>query len=203
MLLAAFSQYFFGFTIFITSLFLIMLVLVQRGRGGGLTGALGGPGGQSAFGTKAGDLFTRITVGVAAVWIFLCAAAVFFLKDRELPQTNVLGNVPSVMEPGEDNADIGPLDGGSSDLSVPLNLPSGGAAPAEPQAEINDATSLDLSPSQPATDSESAGEVTSPATTEPATTEPTATEPTATEPTATEPAAAEAGASEPSPTGNP
>ena len=45
------------------------MVLVQRGRGGGLAGALGGMGGQSAFGTKAGDLFTRITIGVATVWI--------------------------------------------------------------------------------------------------------------------------------------
>jgi preprotein translocase subunit SecG len=83
MLIAALGQYFFGITIFITSMFLIMLVLVQRGRGGGLAGALGGPGGQSAFGTKAGDLFTRITIGVAAVWIFLCAAAVVSLKAKK------------------------------------------------------------------------------------------------------------------------
>ena len=47
-------------------LFLILLVLIQRGRGGGLAGAFGGMGGQSAFGTKAGDLFTRITIVVAA-----------------------------------------------------------------------------------------------------------------------------------------
>jgi preprotein translocase subunit SecG len=83
MLIAALGQYFFGITIFITSMFLIMLVLVQRGRGGGLAGALGGPGGQSAFGTKAGDLFTRITIGVATVWIFLCAAAVVSLKAKK------------------------------------------------------------------------------------------------------------------------
>jgi len=35
-----------GFLLFGTALFLILLVLVQRGRGGGLTGALGGMGGQ-------------------------------------------------------------------------------------------------------------------------------------------------------------
>ncbi len=46
-----------------------MLVLIQRGKGGGLAGALGGMGGQSAFGTKAGDLFTKITIGVATFWI--------------------------------------------------------------------------------------------------------------------------------------
>ncbi len=87
MLIGFLAQYFFGFTIFVLSSFLVLLVLVQRGRGGGLTGALGGPGGQSAFGTKAGDLFTRITVGVATAWIILCATAVFMLKNRALPQT--------------------------------------------------------------------------------------------------------------------
>jgi preprotein translocase subunit SecG len=67
--------------LFLTSLFLILLVLVQRGRGGGLAGAFGGLGGQSAFGTKAGDLFTRITIGVAAFWIILCAASVKLLSE--------------------------------------------------------------------------------------------------------------------------
>lgn len=50
-------------------LFLICLILIQRGKGGGLAGAFGGVGGSSAFGTKAGDIFTRVTVVVASVWI--------------------------------------------------------------------------------------------------------------------------------------
>jgi len=65
----------FGLALTLTAVFLILLVLVQRGRGGGLAGALGGMGGSSAFGAKAGDIFTRITIGVAAVWILLCIAA--------------------------------------------------------------------------------------------------------------------------------
>lgn len=60
----------------VTSVFLILLVLVQRGKGGGLAGAFGGMGGQSAFGTKAGDLFTKITIGVAFFWIVLCIVGV-------------------------------------------------------------------------------------------------------------------------------
>ena len=60
----------------ILSLFLILLILIQQGKGGGLAGAFGGMGGQSAFGTKAGDLFTKITVGVAFVWILLCVLLV-------------------------------------------------------------------------------------------------------------------------------
>lgn len=79
------SQYIFGILFFIISTFLILLILVQRGRGGGLTGALGGAGGQSAFGTKAGDIFTRITVVTAALWIFTCALGVWWMQEKELP----------------------------------------------------------------------------------------------------------------------
>jgi preprotein translocase subunit SecG len=77
--LASFVSGLLGFAMLIVSLFLILLILVQRGRGGGLTGALGGPGGQSAFGTKAGDLFTRITSFVALGWITLCAFTMWLL----------------------------------------------------------------------------------------------------------------------------
>lgn len=72
----------FGMLMFLTAVLLILLILVQRGRGGGLTGALGGMGGQSAFGTKAGDLFTRITMFLAAFWILLCIAAILVLNKQ-------------------------------------------------------------------------------------------------------------------------
>lgn len=77
----------FGVLMFITALFLILLVLVQRGRGGGLTGALGGMGGQSAFGSKAGDVFTRITVVVATFWILLCIVTILLFNRQTTPRT--------------------------------------------------------------------------------------------------------------------
>ena len=55
----------------VLGLFLILLVLIQRGKGGGLAGAFGGAGGSSAFGSRAGDTFTKITIYVAAGWILL------------------------------------------------------------------------------------------------------------------------------------
>ena len=61
------------------AIILIFLVLIQRGKGGGLAGAFGGMGGQSAFGTKAGDTFTKITVAVATVWILVCVLGVWTL----------------------------------------------------------------------------------------------------------------------------
>jgi preprotein translocase subunit SecG len=54
--------------VILTSLFLIGVVLIQRGKGGGLAGAFGGVGGSSPFGSKAGDAFTRFTCYVALVW---------------------------------------------------------------------------------------------------------------------------------------
>jgi preprotein translocase subunit SecG len=61
----------FNTLIILVSIFLICLILIQRGKGGGLAGAFGGVGGSSAFGTKAGDTFTRITVVTAAVWMLM------------------------------------------------------------------------------------------------------------------------------------
>ena len=62
--------------IVLTCLFLICLILIQRGKGGGLAGAFGGVGGSSAFGTKSGDVFTRVTMIVASVWIVLSMISV-------------------------------------------------------------------------------------------------------------------------------
>src|SRR5215510_9609835 len=74
-------HYVFMIPLSLLSIFLILVILVQRGRGGGLTGALGGMGGQSAFGTKAGDLFTRITIVVAAIWVVLSMASLKVLNN--------------------------------------------------------------------------------------------------------------------------
>lgn len=64
------------------SVLLIGIILLQRGRGGGLVGALSGLGGQSAFGTKAGDTFTRITIALAAVWVLLAGVHGQVLRAR-------------------------------------------------------------------------------------------------------------------------
>jgi len=60
--------------------FLMIVILLQRGRGGGLAGAFGGMGGQSAFGTKAGDVFTRITIVIAILWVIVAGGSGFLLR---------------------------------------------------------------------------------------------------------------------------
>lgn len=120
--MTALIRFFLGFSLVLTSLFLILLVLIQRGRGGGLAGAFGGAGGQSAFGTKAGDVFTKITVAVAAFWILLCILSL-----------NVLGRQSSLFSPT--------LGGSAPQGTVPVTPPGGGAAapddmtPAAPETK--------------------------------------------------------------------
>jgi len=72
--------------LFAVSLWLIFLVLIQRGKGGGLTGALGGSGGSSAFGAKAGDAFTKVTVVSATIWIFLCMLTIAWVNPPPPPE---------------------------------------------------------------------------------------------------------------------
>src|SRR5262245_5574601 len=123
MLLAAVDwlHYLFMVPLGLISVFLILVILVQRGRGGGLTGALGGMGGASAFGTKAGDLFTKITIAVAFVWIVLSMAALKFLNHRSpfntaqrgtggvtAPVTPGTGTTPGSTAPGSTKAGTTP-----------------------------------------------------------------------------------------------
>jgi preprotein translocase subunit SecG len=72
--------------VLLLSLFLILLVLIQRGKGGGLAGAFGGVGGSSAFGSRAGDTFTKITIGVAAAWIILTMIQVVIIQNSAAAQ---------------------------------------------------------------------------------------------------------------------
>jgi preprotein translocase subunit SecG len=127
-----------GFMLVFMALFLIALVLIQRGRGGGLAGAFGGAGGQSAFGTKAGDLFTRITVVTAAIWIVLCIAATNLLGTRTSRLSPALGGAAATadaeggldMEPAE--PETKPAADGDA-ANEPAEPPAGDAA-AEPAA---------------------------------------------------------------------
>src|SRR6188508_171834 len=118
------SHYLFIIPLILISVFLILLILVQRGRGGGLTGALGGMGGQSAFGTKAGDLFTRITIVVATIWILICMLSVKQLRTSE----NMLSGLPENQPASSSGAQPGPGTGtgatGSESGATGENVPA-------------------------------------------------------------------------------
>jgi preprotein translocase subunit SecG len=138
-------HYMFMIPLIVLSVFLMLVILVQRGRGGGLTGALGGMGGQSAFGTKAGDLFTRITIVVAAIWVILSMASLKVLNQhastggfdpsqRGAPASKADDRLPGTAIPGGllPEADKG----ASPDAAPPATPPSTSATePAPPTTD--------------------------------------------------------------------
>lgn len=73
----------------ILSLVLMLVVLIQRGKGGGLIGAFGGVGGSSPFGSRAGDAFTKFTLYLALAWAVIIMFGVK-IAQNDRPDPNEL-----------------------------------------------------------------------------------------------------------------
>jgi preprotein translocase subunit SecG len=121
----------------IASVFLIFIVLLQRGRGGGLAGAFGATGGQSAFGTRAGDVFTRITIVVAVIWVALAGitGAAMSKESQGRFQSAALpesGLVPAVAPAGKPDPFEAGDQGTKSSAATKGTTPSKGTTPAAP-----------------------------------------------------------------------
>ncbi len=138
----------------LVGIFLIFIILLQRGRGGGLAGALGGAGGQSAFGTKAGDVFTRFTIGLALVWVLLACVSIFTVAPASkyeggaessapnagfsaAPEENEEGLPGAAGEPSGDEADGADNEdfGGVGDLTLPAPETDSSDADTDPPKE--------------------------------------------------------------------
>lgn len=115
----AVNQYVIGLTVVgfvLASLLMILIVLVQRPQGGGLSDAFGsgsgGGAGATAFGAKTGDALTTGTIGVFLLFLALAIALNFMLRPPEIdPQSSVTGDATP---PPAQAADTGP---------APITLP--------------------------------------------------------------------------------
>lgn len=86
----------------IVSIAMILLVLIQRPQGGGLSGAFGAGGGgggagQTAFGTKTGDVLTGATITIFV--LFLVTAIVLNFATRPAEPGS---NIQTISTPAED-----------------------------------------------------------------------------------------------------
>jgi preprotein translocase subunit SecG len=104
-------------------LLLIFVILLQRGRGGGLAGAFGGAGGQSAFGTKAGDVFTRITIGIAIVWVTM-AVLTGYAMTYESGKTRFVNEKAAESKDGGAEGAVEPVGGGAAGKENPFEAGS-------------------------------------------------------------------------------
>lgn len=133
---------------------MILIVLIQRPQGGGLSGAFGAGGagqgaGQTAFGTKTGDVLTWGTVSVFVIYLLVAIALNFVARpdttgaaiEPTLDDPAQQGEQPAPEElpplPGADT----PVDGASTpEQTLPESWPE--ADPANP----DDATVPDVDP---------------------------------------------------------
>jgi preprotein translocase subunit SecG len=156
--LGALSQYIFGSVLFLLSMFIIAVILLQRGKGGGLTGALGGMGGQSAFGVKAGDVFTRITAVAVLTWIFTCALACYWYRPEKLDIEADVGSSASMSGAGSDlGAELPTAEPMPADNPVPAQSPPAQTPAPETQPTQTPETEPPAAVVPPATDVPPAG----------------------------------------------
>ena len=84
----------------LTAVVLILLILVQKGRGGGLAGAFGGPGGHSAFGTKTADIFVKATAVIAGIFFLLSIVTAWIMRPEAAAHPPEKPGAPAPAEPG-------------------------------------------------------------------------------------------------------
>jgi len=128
--------------------FLIFVVLLQQGRGGGMGGAFGGSS-QTVFGgSGAGNVLTRATTASAALFMILSAVLAWMSSSRDSNLEDVLreveeSNRSALLEAAEDSStDDGATDDGAAGEGAgepapsdePTAVPDEGGAPSDPTA---------------------------------------------------------------------
>jgi preprotein translocase subunit SecG len=119
---------FVAFLFVVVCLVLILVILVQKGRGGGLSGAFGGGMASGLLGSKTGDFLTWVTIGLVAVFLGLAVLMARFYR-------------PSVRYGTEAPAPTG--------QSAPATTQQAAPAPAEQPAPTTDAPAAQPQPAQP------------------------------------------------------
>jgi preprotein translocase subunit SecG len=69
-----------GFLFALTCIALILIILVQKGKGGGLSSAFGGGMSGGVLGSKTGDFLTWVTIGLVGVFLLLAVVMAKFYR---------------------------------------------------------------------------------------------------------------------------
>jgi preprotein translocase subunit SecG len=117
----------------ICAVILVLIVLMQKGKGGGLSAAFGGGMASGLLGSKTGDFLTWITVAMAGVFLVLAVLMAKFYK----PTISEFGESQTQQMPTQQQpAQQPPVQQQQPQSSEPP------LAPAETSSESTDANSL-------------------------------------------------------------
>ena len=105
---------------FICALLLILIILIQKGRGGGLSGAFGGGMASGILGSKTGDFLTWFTIALVGLFLTLSVVMAKFYK----PSISDFGEGPAVRQeqPVSTEQPAVPVVPGEADDSADANL---------------------------------------------------------------------------------
>lgn len=120
----------------LTCLFMMLVILIQKPKGGGLSGAFGGAGGsaQAAFGAKTGDLLTTITIACFVVFLGLAIGLTYAIRADVAPKVpNAVTPVSSTPGTGTTGTGAAPVDETAAPAVDDAALPAE-EAPAEAPA---------------------------------------------------------------------
>jgi len=96
----------------IVSLFLIFIILIQSGKGEGLSDVFGGGSSQTTiFGTRTGNFLTKATTASAIIFMVTCLSLAFMSKrsgnsviTQELIKKQAVEKVQGIMNPEKKSA---------------------------------------------------------------------------------------------------
>ena len=116
--------------------FMMLVILIQKPRGGGLSGAFGGAGGssQAVFGAKTGDVLTWFTVFCFAGFLVLAMGLTWATK----PVSVDAGIPDAALDAPDPQVPVAPVGEASGPSDQPLRQeadPAEGIAPAGPAVE--------------------------------------------------------------------
>lgn len=90
----------------IVSVFLIMVVLLQTGKGGDIASAFGGSGTQTAFGPRgASNVLTKATTACAVLFMLTSLALVFLSQSQRETMLSDENAAPAPIEQPADQPD--------------------------------------------------------------------------------------------------
>lgn len=139
----------------VVSIALVLIVLVQRPQGGGLTGAFGGgAGADTAFGGRTGDALTVATITAFVVYLLLAIGLnITSNKLREAPAPSDVVPVADQSVPAADPATTPATEGAATEGTAATPPDSAPLVPVPQQpVEVNpDATATPAATPAPVT----------------------------------------------------
>ncbi len=119
------------FILILVSLFLVMIVLMQKSKDGGMGAALGGGAAEAAFGAETSNVLSRSTI-YAAILFFVLAFGLYLGRIYERKHAASAGGaLPTIAAPAVPAAGSAAADPAASpSVSVPSTAETAPATPA-------------------------------------------------------------------------